>query len=90
MRVIACDQTQTTTVGPLRGKYIAVILKNAYEDVILKFIEAEEPLATLCHGDSTINNTLLKNENGKLKTMFIDFALIRYGSLILDLKLFNL
>ncbi|XP_071864417.1 uncharacterized protein [Bombus fervidus] len=62
--------------------------KNVYEDWILKFIEAEEPLATLCHGDFTINNMLFKNENDKLKTAFIDFALIRYGSPILDLSTF--
>lgn len=63
-------------------------LENTFEDLILKFVEVEEPLATLCHGDFTINNTLFKNENGKLKTMFIDFALIRYGSPILDLSTF--
>lgn len=61
--------------------------ENAY-DLALKFIEAEEPLATLCHGDLTINNMFFKNENGKLKTTFIDFALVRYGSPILDLSTF--
>lgn len=63
-------------------------LENVYDDLILKYIAVEEPLATLCHGDFTINNTLFKKINGELRAMLIDFALIKYGSPILDLSTF--
>ncbi|KOX69154.1 hypothetical protein WN51_06307 [Melipona quadrifasciata] len=63
-------------------------LANTYEDLILKFIEVEEPLATLCHGDFTINNMLFKKESDEQKVILIDFAMIRYGSPILDLSTF--
>lgn len=63
-------------------------LRNTYDDLIMKYVKPEEPLATLCHGDFTINNTLFKNENGEIKCMFIDFALTRYGSPVLDLSTF--
>lgn len=62
--------------------------QRAYENVVVKAIVPEEPLATLCHGDFTINNMLFKKDSGKLKAMLIDFALIRYGSPILDLSTF--
>ncbi|KAK1119926.1 hypothetical protein K0M31_012999 [Melipona bicolor] len=61
---------------------------NMFEDLVLKFVEVEEPLATLCHGDFTINNILFKKESDEPKVIFIDFALIRYGSPILDLSTF--
>lgn len=63
-------------------------LRNTYDDLVMKYVKPEEPLATLCHGDFTINNTLFKNENGEIKCMFIDFALTRYGSPVLDLSTF--
>ncbi|KAK1128510.1 hypothetical protein K0M31_002968 [Melipona bicolor] len=63
-------------------------LANTFEDLVLKFVKVEEPLATLCHGDFTINNTLFKKESDEQKVIFIDFALIRYGSRILDLSTF--
>ncbi|XP_076231126.1 uncharacterized protein LOC143177186 isoform X2 [Calliopsis andreniformis] len=62
--------------------------ENAYQNVVLPAVEPEEPLATLCHGDFTLNNTFFKREGGKLKTMFIDFALTRYGSPVIDLSTF--
>ncbi|KOX69156.1 hypothetical protein WN51_06309 [Melipona quadrifasciata] len=62
-------------------------LANTY-DFVLKFIEVEEPLATLCHGDFTINNMLFKKESDEQKVILIDFAMIRYGSPILDLSTF--
>lgn len=61
-------------------------LSKAYNSVVLKSIEAEEPLATLCHGDFTLNNTFFKRESGELRAMFIDFALTRYGSPTIDLS----
>lgn len=60
--------------------------EDTYENVLLKCIAAEEPLATLCHGDFTVNNTFFKEEDGKVKAMFIDFAMIRYGSPVIDLS----
>ncbi|XP_076656014.1 uncharacterized protein LOC143360772 [Halictus rubicundus] len=60
--------------------------EDMYENVMVECIEPEEPLATLCHGDCTVNNTFFKEENGKLKAMLIDFALIRYGSPVIDLS----
>ncbi|XP_043261185.1 uncharacterized protein LOC122402459 [Colletes gigas] len=63
-------------------------LDDAYENIVLKSIEPEEPLSTLCHGDFTLNNTFFKRENGQVKAMFIDFALMRYGSPIIDLTTF--
>ncbi|XP_076287639.1 uncharacterized protein LOC143212592 [Lasioglossum baleicum] len=60
--------------------------EDMYENVVVKCIEPEEPLATLCHGDFTVNNTFFKEEDGKVKAMFIDFALVRYGSPVIDLS----
>ncbi|XP_033330955.2 uncharacterized protein LOC117222985 [Megalopta genalis] len=57
-------------------------------NAMMKCAEPEEPLATLCHGDFTLNNTFFKEENGKVKAMFIDFALMRYGSPVIDLSCF--
>lgn len=67
----------------LRSKF-----ENGYRTVVLEIVKPEEPLATLCHGDFTLNNTFFKREDGQLKVMFIDFALIRYGSPIVDLSTF--
>ncbi|KAK9307045.1 hypothetical protein QLX08_002494 [Tetragonisca angustula] len=61
---------------------------NTFEDLIFKFVEIEEPLSTLCHGDFTINNILFKKKGDGLKVIFIDFAMVRYGSPILDLSTF--
>ncbi|XP_078051952.1 uncharacterized protein LOC144478102 [Augochlora pura] len=61
-------------------------LGNINENLIKKCIDAEEPLATICHGDFTLNNTFFKEEDGKVKAMFIDFAMMRYGSPVLDLS----
>ncbi|XP_043519671.1 uncharacterized protein LOC122533734 isoform X2 [Frieseomelitta varia] len=63
-------------------------MANTYENLVLKFFEIEEPLSTLCHGDFTMNNILFKKENDALKVIFVDFALMRYGSPILDLSMF--
>ncbi|XP_031836576.1 uncharacterized protein LOC116428713 [Nomia melanderi] len=65
-----------------------VYLSNTYENVVLRCIKAEEPLVTLCHGDFTMNNIFFKKEGGEIRAMLIDFALIRYGSPIIDLSTF--
>ena len=67
----------------LRSKF-----ENGYQTVMLEVVKPEEPLATLCHGDFTLNNTFFKREDGELKVMFIDFAMIRYGSPVIDLSTF--
>lgn len=90
------DETASRSVEYLRGRgydprfcdKLENKLRNAYDGLIMKYVQPEEPLATLCHGDFTINNMLFKNENGEIKCMFIDFALTRYGSPVLDLSTF--
>ena len=67
----------------LRSKF-----EHGYETVALEIVKPEEPLATLCHGDFTLNNTFFKREDDQLKVMLIDFALVRYGSPIIDLSTF--
>ena len=67
----------------LRSKF-----ENGYQTVMLEIVKPEEPLATLCHGDFTLNNTFFKREDGELKVMLIDFAMIRYGSPVIDLSTF--
>ncbi|XP_029053744.2 uncharacterized protein LOC114881204 [Osmia bicornis bicornis] len=62
--------------------------QDIFNNVMLKIVEPEEPLATICHGDFTMNNTFFKRENGQLNAMLIDFALMRYGSPIIDLSTF--
>lgn len=62
-------------------------LERAFENVMLPGVRVDEPLATFCHGDFTLNNTLFKKgPAGELKATFIDFALCRYGSPIIDLS----
>lgn len=60
-------------------------LENVYV-IVEKIVKPEEPLATMCHGDFTLNNTFFKEENGKVKAMFIDFAMVRYASPVIDLS----
>ncbi|XP_076749049.1 uncharacterized protein LOC143422360 [Xylocopa sonorina] len=64
------------------------LLEHSYNEMFKKLIEPEEPLATLCHGDLSILNMLFKRENGKLSTMFIDFAMIVYSTPIVDVSMF--
>lgn len=93
---VVYDGTANRSVKYLRGRgydprfcdKLEDKLRNTYDDLVMKYVKPEEPLATLCHGDFTMNNTLFKNENGEIKCMFIDFALTRYGSPVLDLSTF--
>ncbi|XP_017884615.1 uncharacterized protein LOC108627727 [Ceratina calcarata] len=63
-----------------------VLFENVYKTVIEEQLQPEEPLATLCHGDFTMNNMMFKRENGEIKTLLIDFATIRYSSPAIDIS----
>ncbi|XP_072743054.1 uncharacterized protein [Anoplolepis gracilipes] len=66
---------------------IEAVLSNAFNSVMIKTVT--EPLSTLCHGDFTLSNTLFKKENdGKLRAMLIDFAILRYSNPAVDLSTF--
>ncbi|XP_012137098.2 uncharacterized protein LOC100878772 [Megachile rotundata] len=60
--------------------------EDVFGNVVMDIVRPEEPLSTLCHGDFTMNNVFFKRENGQLKAMLIDFALVRYGSPVIDLS----
>ncbi|XP_011705637.1 PREDICTED: uncharacterized protein LOC105460843, partial [Wasmannia auropunctata] len=63
------------------------LLSNAFDEVMMKTVQPLEPLATLCHGDFTLNNILFKTEgDGQHRPMLIDFALIRYSTPVIDLS----
>ncbi|KYN33976.1 hypothetical protein ALC56_11790 [Trachymyrmex septentrionalis] len=64
------------------------LLSNAFEEVMIKTVQPLEPLATLCHGDFTLDNILFKTEddNGQHLPILIDFALIRYSTPVIDLS----
>lgn len=65
------------------------VLCNAFDTVTAKITLPVEPLATLCHGDFTLNNILFKTESdGQLRPMLIDFALLRYSTPVVDLSTF--
>jgi len=62
------------------------VFSNLY-DRLLKMVQPLEPLATLCHGDFTLQNILFKTKNdGQYRTMLIDFALIMYSTPAVDLS----
>ncbi|XP_011166868.1 uncharacterized protein LOC105200820 [Solenopsis invicta] len=66
---------------------IEAVLLNAFDRVMLETIKPLEPLATLCHGDFTLNNILFKKEDdGQQHAMLIDFALIGYLNPVVDLS----
>ncbi|XP_063708601.1 uncharacterized protein LOC134837176 [Culicoides brevitarsis] len=74
---------------PERPKYINKVkdfCKNFFED-FTNLLACETPLSVLCHGDCWTNNLLFSyTPTGELhRTAFIDFQLMRYGSLTLDL-----
>ncbi|XP_050458868.1 uncharacterized protein LOC126855345 [Cataglyphis hispanica] len=64
-------------------------LSNAFDAIMKKIMEPMEPLSTLCHGDFTLSNNLFKMEDdGQLRAMLIDFALLRYSTPVVDLSTF--
>lgn len=65
-----------------------VFFNNAFENVMMAAINSKLPLATLCHGDFTRNNTFFRESDSGVKAMLFDFALITYGSPTIDLSTF--
>ncbi|KZC13941.1 hypothetical protein WN55_06292 [Dufourea novaeangliae] len=88
------NRTSTRSIEYLRNRghdrefcdRMDAYLGDSYENIVLPICKPEEPLATLCHGDFTLNNTFFKRTNGEVKAMFIDFAMIRYGPPVIDLS----
>ena len=70
------------------------LFSNAYEEVMIKTVQPVESLATLCHGDFTLDNILFKTKNiiynGQHLSILIDFALIRYSTPVIDLSTYLL
>ncbi|KMR01220.1 hypothetical protein RF55_989 [Lasius niger] len=65
------------------------VLSNAFDAVMAKTLKPVEPLATLCHGDFTLSNTLFKIEDdGQLRAILIDFATLTYSTPVVDLSTF--
>ncbi|XP_011641164.1 uncharacterized protein LOC105429712 [Pogonomyrmex barbatus] len=63
------------------------VLANAFDEVMMKMVEPLEPLSTLCHGDVTLDNILFGTKNdGQVRAMLIDFALLRYSTPVIDLS----
>lgn len=74
---------------PENTKYLDEITNftKSFFDDFTQLVATETPLAVLCHGDCWTNNVLFSYKGcGEIKkTCFIDFQLMRYGSLTLDL-----
>ncbi|XP_014483849.1 PREDICTED: uncharacterized protein LOC106749180 [Dinoponera quadriceps] len=65
------------------------VLSNAFKNVMTRVAEPSEPLSTICHGDATLNNVFFKTrDDGQFDAMLIDFALLRYGTPVIDLSTF--
>lgn len=75
---------------PDRPKYIEKIkdfCRNFFDD-FTTLVATETDIAVLCHGDCWTNNVLFSYtpSSGEIgQTCFIDFQLMRYGSLTLDI-----
>ncbi|KAJ8669698.1 hypothetical protein QAD02_000957 [Eretmocerus hayati] len=72
---------------------ISSILEDCFTQVMLKTVQPVEPLATIVHGDCTINNVMFRKsiEKGRgemLEAMLIDFALMIYSSPAIDISTF--
>lgn len=68
------------------------LFDDAFVSVMIKSAKPVEPLATIVHGDCTINNILYRwekknNEDPQLEAMLIDFGLLMYSSPALDLSI---
>ncbi|KAL0120050.1 hypothetical protein PUN28_008022 [Cardiocondyla obscurior] len=94
---IICNVRSTEAIEYLRGRgYDAVfcdkmepLLKNAFEEVMMKISEPREPLSTLCHGDFTLDNILFeKKDDGQIRAMLIDFAFLKHSTPVVDLSTF--
>ncbi|XP_029173483.1 uncharacterized protein LOC114942314 [Nylanderia fulva] len=65
------------------------VLSNAFDLIMVEMVKPTEPLATLCHGDFTVLNTLFKTEDdGEIRAMLIDFGTLGYSTPVVDLSTF--
>jgi len=64
-----------------------VLFSEAFTNVLLKLVQLQGPLSTICHGDFTMSNILFKPEaSGKYRAMIIDLAVITYATPVIDLS----
>lgn len=62
---------------------------NAFDNCMRAALDGENiKLATLCHGDFTIDNVFFKETESGIKAMLIDFAMLSYGSPAIDISTF--
>ncbi|XP_039301691.1 uncharacterized protein LOC105200817 [Solenopsis invicta] len=74
---------------PIFCDKIEAVFSNAFDRVMMKTLKPLEPLATLCHGDFTLDNILFNTEDdGKYRAMPIDFAYLTYSTPVVDLSTF--
>lgn len=91
-------KSRTTIIDPDFVNKIIKLFEDCYTNVLVKSAKPREPLATIVHGDCTINNILFRrrtkdvaddgNDNGTLEGMLVDFAMIMYSSPATDVSTF--
>lgn len=71
---------------------MASLFEDCFANVLLRCVRPVEPLATIIHGDCTINNVLFQKiqygTDGYLKAMLVDFAMILYSMPSIDIATF--
>ena len=69
---------------------MVTLFDECFCKVMMRCVEPHEPLATIVHGDCTINNMLYrrKEQSQELEVMLIDFALLMYCSPATDVSTF--
>ncbi|XP_062554876.1 uncharacterized protein LOC134219975 isoform X2 [Armigeres subalbatus] len=79
--VLQTIPAQTEYLDKMKG-----FVKNCFDNLV-ELVSRETKLSVICHGDCWTNNILFKHDEKGLitETCFLDFQLIRYGSLALDL-----
>jgi thiamine kinase-like enzyme len=77
---------------PIFTKKIEALFDDGFSSIMMECVKPIEPLATIIHGDCTINNILFRmhgnEETESLEAMLVDFALIMYSSPALDIVTF--
>ncbi|XP_014217797.1 uncharacterized protein LOC106646267 isoform X2 [Copidosoma floridanum] len=69
---------------------VARLLENCHSNVMMRSVEPREPLATIVHGDCTVNNMLFRwsESLARREAMLVDFALVMYSSPATDVSTF--
>ncbi|XP_051168235.1 uncharacterized protein LOC127286011 [Leptopilina boulardi] len=85
-RIIKClrDKNYDTVFCDGAEKFF----ENAFDNCMRVALNSKMSLATLCHGDFTVNNVFFKESEFGVKAMLFDFAMISYGSPAIDLSTF--